>query len=234
MKRKIVLRPFKAFDANLLTGKQTLLDVDKNLWQPDAVFAQFFSENGCEFNLTVKFVEEEEQRENRKNRRTNKLSVKLMRGKFTEIVEKRIQETVNWKSGIKRENDLIKQLKQARRIRERTNIKDDFVVINIEKSETFAEQNYHKSMRNQQIRHARYASAKAVRKEQIEEKHRLNVLSLQKWDFLRQKRAEAEDNVMERLRQQSQMKALLIMAARHQFLLTILNKFEDAVNVKKR
>ncbi len=90
MKRKIVLRPFKAFDANQLTGKQTLLDVDKNLWQPDAVFAQFFSENGCEFNLTVKFVEEEEQRENRKNRRTNKLSVKLMRGKFTEIVEKRI------------------------------------------------------------------------------------------------------------------------------------------------
>ena len=39
MKRKIILRPFKAIDASLLTSKQTVLDIDKNLWQPDHIFA---------------------------------------------------------------------------------------------------------------------------------------------------------------------------------------------------
>ena len=32
MKRKMVLRPFKAFDPAQLSSKQTVLDVDKNLW----------------------------------------------------------------------------------------------------------------------------------------------------------------------------------------------------------
>ena len=42
-KKKMIMRPFRAFDENLLSGKQTLADVDKNLWQPDAIYAQFFS-----------------------------------------------------------------------------------------------------------------------------------------------------------------------------------------------
>ena len=33
-KKKMILRPFKAFDQNLLTTKQSNSDVDKNLWQP--------------------------------------------------------------------------------------------------------------------------------------------------------------------------------------------------------
>ena len=89
--------------------------------------------------MTVNFLEEEQIRENRKNRRANPQSVKLMRGKFTEEIDRRIHAATNFKAGIKRENAMIRELKQARRIRERTNIKDDFVVINIENSETWAE-----------------------------------------------------------------------------------------------
>lgn len=36
---RFTMMPFKAFDKHLLTAKQSILDVDKNLWQPDAIFA---------------------------------------------------------------------------------------------------------------------------------------------------------------------------------------------------
>lgn len=38
-KTRLTMRPFKAFDESLLTGKQTINDIDKNLWQPDAIYA---------------------------------------------------------------------------------------------------------------------------------------------------------------------------------------------------
>ena len=31
-KKKITMRPFKAFDESQLTAKQSMLDVEKNLW----------------------------------------------------------------------------------------------------------------------------------------------------------------------------------------------------------
>lgn len=143
LKRKIVLRPFKAFDASLLTSKQTVLDVDKNLWQPDYIFAQFFSEEGCSFNLTVNFIEEDQIRENRKNRRTsNAHSVKQIRGKFYEQVEKRIAETVNIKSEIRKVNKEIKDLKRLRRKREKIKDTKDFVAKNVKYFEQQAFGNY--------------------------------------------------------------------------------------------
>ena len=57
--KPMTFTPFKAFDENLLTGKQTVNDIDKTLWQPDALFGQFFSEDGCTFSLKVQFLEEE-------------------------------------------------------------------------------------------------------------------------------------------------------------------------------
>ena len=117
-KKKMILRPFKAFDSNLLTAKQSINDVDKNLWQPHDIHAQFFSQDGCTFKLTVNFTEEETMRENRK-RMGGTSSIKLMRGKFYEQVEKRIENAVNKKAEIRKVNKEIADLKRQRRHRER-------------------------------------------------------------------------------------------------------------------
>lgn len=37
-KKVMTLIPFKCFDKNLLGSKQTMADVDKNLWQPEALY----------------------------------------------------------------------------------------------------------------------------------------------------------------------------------------------------
>ena len=78
----MILRPVKAFDVKLLSQKQQKLDQDKNLWQPEDVFVQFFSLTGCMFNLTVVFTEEALMREKRKKMRENVSSTRNMRGKF--------------------------------------------------------------------------------------------------------------------------------------------------------
>ena len=43
LRKTMILRPFKAFDETLLAPKQQVADWDKTLWQPEAIFAQFFS-----------------------------------------------------------------------------------------------------------------------------------------------------------------------------------------------
>ena len=84
--KPMTFTPFKAFDESLLHGKQTINDIDKNAWQPEALYAHFFSEDGCQFSLKAAFIEEELLRANRiksavvENPSTNK----LMRGKFYE------------------------------------------------------------------------------------------------------------------------------------------------------
>ena len=137
-KKKMILRPFKAFDKNLLSSKQNVNDWDKNLWQPHDIYAQFFSQDGCSFKLTVNFTEEETMRENRKKMGGNSTSVKLMRGKFYEQVEKRIEAAVNKKAEIRKVNKEIATLKRARRVRERANIDVDFVKKNTDKTEMWA------------------------------------------------------------------------------------------------
>ena len=140
-KKKMILRPFKAFDSNLLTAKQSINDMDKNLWQPHDVYVQFFSQDGCTFKLTVNFTEEETMRENRRKMGGNSKTMKLMRGKFYEQVEKRIEAAVNKKAEIRKVNKEISDLKRARRIRERANIDVDFVKKNTEKTELWAYEN---------------------------------------------------------------------------------------------
>lgn len=56
-----------------------------------------------------------------------------MRGKFYEKVEKRVNEAVNKKAEMRKVNKEIADLKRARRIRERTNIKDNFVALNVDR-----------------------------------------------------------------------------------------------------
>ena len=66
-RKRIILRPFAAFDEASLGPKQAMIDVDKAAWQPEAVYVQFFSQDGCSFSLTANYKEEEEMREKRQN-----------------------------------------------------------------------------------------------------------------------------------------------------------------------
>ena len=66
----------------------------------------------------MNFTEEETMRENRK-RMGGTSSIKLMRGKFYEQVEKRIENAVNKKAEIRKVNKEIADLKRQRRHRDR-------------------------------------------------------------------------------------------------------------------
>ena len=92
----------------------------------------FFSQDGCSFKITANFIEEDAIRENRKNHKCNSKSTKLMRGKFYELVDRRIAETTNFKKEIRKVNKEIKDLKRARRVREKANVDLDFVKKNTE------------------------------------------------------------------------------------------------------
>lgn len=54
------LRPSQALDIEQLTKKQKMLGYDKEMWQPEYLFALFTSRTGCTFNVTLNFVEEED------------------------------------------------------------------------------------------------------------------------------------------------------------------------------
>ena len=82
--------------------------------------------------MTVNFVEEEAMRDNRKNLKGNSKSVKQMRGKFYEVIDKRIAEAVNFKKEIQKVNKEIKDLKRARRVREKANVDFDYIKKNTE------------------------------------------------------------------------------------------------------
>ena len=121
------MRPIKCFDKSLISKNQCLADIDKNAWQPDALYILFFSVTGCRFSLTAQFTEEVQMRESRKQIKDNTVSSFAMLGKFQAMVKKRISEAVDVKKEIRKVNYEIKQLKRKRRIREKANIDADFV-----------------------------------------------------------------------------------------------------------
>ena len=75
-KRRLIMRPRKAMDDTHRNPRQEL---DKNMWHADAIYAQFFSQEGVTFTLTVNFTEEEAMRENRRNLKANPKSNKQVR-----------------------------------------------------------------------------------------------------------------------------------------------------------
>jgi hypothetical protein len=48
-RKKCILKPFTYFDSNLLGKKETMQDVDKSLWQPEALYIMCFTNEGCHF-----------------------------------------------------------------------------------------------------------------------------------------------------------------------------------------
>ena len=55
--------------------------MDKDAWQPDALYIQFFSIKGCIFNLISMFVDEVQMRENRKKMKDGSGTARDLRGK---------------------------------------------------------------------------------------------------------------------------------------------------------
>ena len=54
------MRPQKAFEYELLTKKDKQAGVDKEVWQPQYLYAMFSSRQGCQFGVQLEFVDEEE------------------------------------------------------------------------------------------------------------------------------------------------------------------------------
>ena len=70
-------------------------------------------------------------------------------------------------------------------------------------------------------------TAMATRTINEKQDFRFNLLSLQKWDFIRMKRAEFERNIEERLRQRRQMRKLVIHARKQEIIEFIARKYKE-------
>jgi len=194
-RRKISLRPFKAFNAKLLTSKNKNREVDKNAWYPEAIYVQIFSVRGLTLHLTAVFSDEFALREKKKFLREHGTSERNQRTKFQNIVRTRVEEAVNVKYEIKKVNEEIRLLKLSKRIREKSNMDVNFVTMNIEGVHNHEEAKAIERAKSSRVREARTSIYKEKRIEEQEAKQLYNVLSLSKWDFLRVKRAEFETKV---------------------------------------
>lgn len=117
-------------------------------------------------------------------------SSKQIRGKFYDLVDRRIAEAVNKQAEIRKVNQEIKACKRARRIREKANIDVDFVARNVDATEIFDIERHETLQKLREIRKERTELAKEFREVNDINTFRFNLLSLSKWDFLKQKRKE--------------------------------------------
>lgn len=125
-------------------------------------------------------------RDNRKNLKGNSKSVKQMRGKFYEVIDKRIAETVNFKKEIKKVNKEIKDLKRARRVREKANVDFDYIKKNTEQTtEEGLNLQDDQIQKLKNIRYKRQQTATTTRNIEEMKTFRYNYMSLNKWDFLK-------------------------------------------------
>ena len=68
------------------------MDIDKNAWQHPAVLTQFFSNNGCQFNITANFIEEDEMQERRKRLRSGANVAAKMRNKLQNEINTHVED----------------------------------------------------------------------------------------------------------------------------------------------
>ena len=115
-------------------------------------------------------------------------------------MRQRIEEAVNIKRAIQKENDNIRMLRLRRYRREKANMEVNFVANNVNQCETYDRMIAMKRMETVKVRQARTQIYKHKRQEEEEARLLYNVLSLNKWEFLREKRAEYEGMVAERIR----------------------------------
>lgn len=73
-------------------------------------------------------------RDNRKNIQNNSNSLKVNRGKFIEMANKRIEETINPKQEIKKVIQEIKERKARYRQRQWAHTEQDFVAKNVDQT----------------------------------------------------------------------------------------------------
>ena len=110
------------------------------MWQPDALYAQFFSQEGCEIKVTANFTEEEAIRANRKQMGGPDGKVKLVRGVLSNEVTDKIEKSLekkDKKAEIRFWNNYIAEKKLEKRQRKRGTTYVDFVMKNVDQSETW-------------------------------------------------------------------------------------------------
>lgn len=76
-------------------------------------------------------------RENRKSIQSNANALKVNRGKFIEMANKRIEETINPKQEIRKVIQEIKEMKQRHRQRQWAHSEQDFVARNVDQTQTW-------------------------------------------------------------------------------------------------
>ena len=114
-----------------------------------------------------------------------------------------------------------------RRIREKANIEKDYVVENVEKSENWLYLKQDNLNLMQEVREERMQETKFRRDQELEEKRKHNMLSLAKWDFIRQIRAEEFAKMTEILRGRDQMKLIMTHIFKDQFIRKTRERFEE-------
>lgn len=122
------------------------------------------------------------------------------------------------------EEDEVEFDEYGRRIEKRFK---DFVKQNVENSQQFVYENEKRQQDNRQKSAQRHFEAKEVREIEAALDYRLKLLSLQKWDFLRQERRKKEEMVEERLRQRRQMHKILILAKTYDVIKQVRKKFDE-------
>ena len=123
-----------------------------------------------------------------------------MRGKFQAMVQRRIEDAISVKREIAKVNQEIAELKLNRRKREKANMDIDFIHQNIDTTTKYVQEKLHNQEKQATERTKRVEEYKEKRDQAQKEKHRLNELSLYKWDFLRSFRADKEANMREMIR----------------------------------
>ena len=88
----------------------------------------------------------------------------------------------------------------------------DFVMQNVEQTETYPIEKEIQLEAQRDIHKLRSSRYKEKREEDLLNKERFNFLSLSKWDFIRVKRSEYEEDVAERTRNRNQVKELAVRA----------------------
>ena len=88
------------------------MDIDKNTWQHPALLTQFFSNNGCHFNITANFIEEDEMQDRRKRLKSGANVQAKMRNKLQNEINAHVEDDCLNRQAISKWNQKIRAHKK--------------------------------------------------------------------------------------------------------------------------
>lgn len=122
----INMRPQTAFEYELLTKKERQAGFDKEMWQPQFLYAMFTSRAGCQFGIKLEFVDEEELAQKRQAIGCGLQEAKV-RSKLRQLVEEKLHAVQFEENAIGKINKEIYLLKLRKRQREKMFTNIDYV-----------------------------------------------------------------------------------------------------------